>query len=199
MWACGSICMTTSQGGESGMGGMWQGRKENQQGVAVRGILQRVPMVGSKGSTPQDFWGVECSRGREHSSLDPVLCWPRIIPWDVSHFPDPQMGAPSWFLQSPPGSSVHGILQARTLEWGAMPSSRGSSRPRDQTRISCTAGCREWPATGGKVESTHWGVWHTVTSQGMDSNYEGLLLPEFHRGLKMSLIDQNVNTYVSFL
>ena len=30
-----------------------------------------------------------------------------------------------------PGSSVHGILQARTLEWGATPSSRGSSWPRD--------------------------------------------------------------------
>ena len=30
-----------------------------------------------------------------------------------------------------PGSSVHGILQARILEWAAMPSSRGSSRPRD--------------------------------------------------------------------
>ena len=30
-----------------------------------------------------------------------------------------------------PGSSVHGILQARVLEWVAMPSSRGSSRPRD--------------------------------------------------------------------
>ena len=34
---------------------------------------------------------------------------------------------------SPPGSSVHGILQARILEWVAMPSSRGSSQPRDQT------------------------------------------------------------------
>ena len=32
---------------------------------------------------------------------------------------------------SPPGSSVHVILQATTLEWVAMPSSRGSSRPRD--------------------------------------------------------------------
>ena len=30
-----------------------------------------------------------------------------------------------------PGSSVQGILQARTLEWVALPSSRGSSRPRD--------------------------------------------------------------------
>ena len=32
---------------------------------------------------------------------------------------------------SPQGSSVHGILQARILEWVAMPASRGSSRPRD--------------------------------------------------------------------
>ena len=32
---------------------------------------------------------------------------------------------------SPPGSSVQGLLQARVLEWVAMPSSRGSSRPRD--------------------------------------------------------------------
>ena len=32
---------------------------------------------------------------------------------------------------SPPGSSVHGILQARILEWITMPSSRGSSQPRD--------------------------------------------------------------------
>ena len=38
---------------------------------------------------------------------------------------------------SPPGSSVHGILQARILEWVAMPSSRGSSQPRERTRISC--------------------------------------------------------------
>ena len=35
----------------------------------------------------------------------------------------------------PPGSSVHGILQARILEWVAMPSSRGSSWPRDRTHI----------------------------------------------------------------
>ena len=36
-----------------------------------------------------------------------------------------------------PGSSVHGILQARTLEGIAVPSSRGPSQPRDQTCISC--------------------------------------------------------------
>ena len=35
-----------------------------------------------------------------------------------------------------PGSSVHGILWARILEWVAMPSYRASSQPRDQTHIS---------------------------------------------------------------
>ena len=43
---------------------------------------------------------------------------------------------------SPPHSSVHGILQARVLEWEwvAIPFSRGSSWPRDQTQVSCTVG-----------------------------------------------------------
>ena len=43
---------------------------------------------------------------------------------------------------SPPGSSVHGILWARILEWFAMPSSRGSSRPRDQAPAFCSS-CTE--------------------------------------------------------
>ena len=41
---------------------------------------------------------------------------------------------------SPPGSSIHEISQARTLEWVAIPFSRGSSRPRDGTYVSCIAG-----------------------------------------------------------
>ena len=41
-----------------------------------------------------------------------------------------------WTVCSPPGSSDRGILQARILEWVAMPSSRGSSPPRDQTPAS---------------------------------------------------------------
>ena len=40
---------------------------------------------------------------------------------------------------SPPGSSVHGISQARMLEGVAISSSRGSSRHRDQTRVSCVS------------------------------------------------------------
>ena len=38
-----------------------------------------------------------------------------------------------------PGSSVHGILQARILEWVATPFFRGSSQPRDQTQVSYIA------------------------------------------------------------
>ena len=41
---------------------------------------------------------------------------------------------------SPLGSSVHGILQARILEWVAIPFSRGPSWPRDGTWVSCIAG-----------------------------------------------------------
>ena len=41
---------------------------------------------------------------------------------------------------TPPGSSVHGTLQARILQWVAILFSRGSSEPRVQTQVSCTAG-----------------------------------------------------------
>ena len=40
---------------------------------------------------------------------------------------------------SPPGSSVHGIFQARILEWVATPFSQGSSWPRDWTHVSCVS------------------------------------------------------------
>ena len=45
---------------------------------------------------------------------------------------------------SPPSSSAHGILQARILEWVAMPFSRGSSQPRNRTHVfyvSCIGRC----------------------------------------------------------
>ena len=57
-----------------------------------------------------------------------------------------------------PSSLVHGILQARILEWIATPFSRGSSQPRDRTRVSCTAGqfFTVW-ATRGQEERQGWG------------------------------------------
>ena len=39
-----------------------------------------------------------------------------------------------------PGSSIHVVLQARTLEWITIPFPRGSSQPRDQIQVSCKAG-----------------------------------------------------------
>ena len=44
-----------------------------------------------------------------------------------------------------PGSSIHGIFQARVLEWVAISISRGSSQPRDWTQVSHIAGrCTVW-------------------------------------------------------
>ena len=57
---------------------------------------------------------------------------------------------------SPPGSSVHGILQARILGWVAISFSRGSSQPRDRTWLSCIAGRRSilWAKLGGRGGKT---------------------------------------------
>ena len=51
------------------------------------------------------------------------------------------------------GSSVHGILQARILEWVAVAFSRGSSQLRNRTQISCIAGrlFTKW-STGENIE-----------------------------------------------
>ena len=45
---------------------------------------------------------------------------------------------------SPPGSSVHGISQARILEWVAILSSRGSTQSRDQTHVSWISCIGRW-------------------------------------------------------
>ena len=55
----------------------------------------------------------------------------------------------------PPGFSVHGIFQARILEWIATSSSRGSSRPSDQTRVSCVSCIGRWILY-------HWTTWQIL-------------------------------------
>ena len=76
------------------------------------------------------------------------LCF---LHWQVGSLPPAPPGKPKvlaaqlcptlcWTLWSCPASSVHGILQARILEWVAIPFSRGSSQLRDQTQVSCIAG-----------------------------------------------------------
>ena len=58
---------------------------------------------------------------------------------------------------SPPGSSVHGISQARILEWVAIRSSRGSCQPRDQTRVSCVPYIAGGFFTGEGLWKPRWG------------------------------------------
>ena len=76
------------------------------------------------------------------------LCWPEASSWKY-------LNLDTWKVKvlvaqlcltlcdpmdySPPGPSVHGILQARILEWVVIPFSRGSSQPRDLTQVSCIA------------------------------------------------------------
>ena len=63
-----------------------------------------------------------------------------------------------------PGSSVHGVFQARILEWVAIFSSRGSSLSRDQTCVSCFAGGFFTPWAIGEALSGWW--------PGQDSSVE---------------------------
>ena len=59
-----------------------------------------------------------------------------------------------WIVATQAPSSIYGILQARILEWVAMPPSRGSSWPKDWTHISCFAG----------KFFTHWATWKAQKS-----------------------------------
>ena len=57
-------------------------------------------------------------------------------------------------LYDPMGYTVHGILQARILEWVAFPLSRGSSQPRDRTQVFCIASGFFTSWATGKPENT---------------------------------------------
>ena len=58
-------------------------------------------------------------------------------------------------LCDPMGYTVHGILQARILEWVAFHFSRGSSQPRDRTQVSCIAGWFFTAKSPGKPSWCH--------------------------------------------
>ena len=81
---------------------------------------------------------------------------------------------------SPPGSSVHEILQARILEWVAIPFSTGSSQPRHQTRVSHFA-VRFF---------TIWATWEAWTFRGEVAEFKYWCLKwGFHLG-KTKTLDQ---------
>ena len=73
-----------------------------------------------------------CTCAHTHAQSCPTLCDPKVV--------------------SPPGFSVHGIFQARILEWMAIFSFRASSQSRDQTHVSCVS-CRFFT-----TKVTKWGA-----------------------------------------
>ena len=92
-------------------------------------------------TSSQEDWGkgplilhLEWSPWRSFlSKVDQSLSVTSFLLWNPSHI---------WIFCNPmncslPGSSIHGILKARILEWVAISSSRDSSKPRDQTQVSC--------------------------------------------------------------
>ena len=126
-------------------------KKESVNIFSLTGLLCKFKDIGSSAKLWADslcqvsFWNTGCIS-------DP---WPRtdlVILRKTAHFIKPLLldtksvliAQSCLTLWDPidcslPGSSVHGILQARKLEWVAISFSRGSSWPRDRTGISCSA------------------------------------------------------------
>ena len=84
--------------------------------------------------------------------LSRVLLFP--TPWTVAH-------------QAPP---VHGVSQARTLEWAAISFSRGSSQPSDQTRVSYVSSL-----AGGSLPPSHLGSPKHISTQILTSKHHSPL------------------------
>ena len=115
-------------------------------------VARQAPL--SMGFSRQEYWsGLPWLFPTQGSN--PSLLW--LLSWQVGSLPLAPPGKPllystgwvsewscsvvsdSWCC-SLPGSSVHGIFQARILEWVAISFSIGSSRPRDRTQVSRIAG-----------------------------------------------------------
>ena len=117
---------------------MWPGRTWSGNGVGTsqRLLTERSsPLLGSQAGQVclqrgSDIWGV----GDPESSITQTR---KCI---YSYFLKVKVAQLCPTLCDPMDSTVHGILQARTLEWIAFPSSRESSQPRGRTRVSRIAG-----------------------------------------------------------
>ena len=111
------------------------------QGTLQTRVLQGVAISSSRGSSPPRDWNCisSCISGSHlHWQVWKDVCvlshvWLFSTLWTVAHQSLLSMGS----------------LQARTLDWIAIPSSRGSSQPRDQTHVSCS------PALAGGFFTLH--------------------------------------------
>ena len=118
-----------------------QGRQDTERVEAERGSQGATDECGGRGHAGGGQ-SVSASRQGRPVSCCPTQSAPRpgrpsfeaLAPDMCCHWLCLTLCNPVDF--SSPGSSVHGILQARILEWVAMPSPRESSQSRDQTRIS---------------------------------------------------------------
>ena len=111
-------------------------------GILQARILERVAMPSSRGSSPPrgQTWvsSVSCVSSRFFTTTATwEAFWPPCV---LVKLPQSCPTLCDHLDSSPPGSSVHGILQARILEWVAIPFSRGSCQPRDWIQVSCIAG-----------------------------------------------------------
>ena len=100
---------------------------------------------------------------------------PRSPALQMDSLPQSHLGHPQLFLESEsevspscltlcdpmdcslPGSSIHGIFQARVLDWAAISFSRGSSQPRDWTQVFCIVGRRFTVWATREVQLFLWG------------------------------------------
>ena len=89
--------------------------------------------------------------------------------------------------------TVHGILQARILEWVTFPLSRGSSQPRDRIQVSCIAGSLyqlshkesprilEWvasPFSRGSSRPRNWTVVYCIAGRFFTTELSGMWIPD---------------------
>ena len=120
-------------------------------GILQARILEWVAIPFSRESSwPRDWTWVSCIAGSFFTiwATTPGKAWTQQ--WSEVAQSCPTLCDP--MDCNPPGSSAHGIFQARVLEWVAISFARGSSQPRDRTRVSRTAG-------------RHFTVWATREAQ----------------------------------
>ena len=86
---------------------------------------------------------------------------------------------------SPTGSSVCGIFQARILEWAAISPSKGSSQPRDQTRVSCI------PHMGRRI-LYYWATWEAPHKPNLNINLSIYNILQ-HRVPMLNIFDSILN------
>ena len=151
-------------------------------GYGVGLMYQDLHSPGPLVSNPFSFTPRSSLKKQTNKKKPTVMsCLPDKL-WPEAEMATPSLHSSPLLLHGlwPARLSVHGILQARILEWVAMPSSRGSSQPRDWTLISCIAGGLFTIEQPGKPKNT--GMDSLSLLQGIfptQESYWGLLTGEF--------------------